>query len=81
MSGENLGDLNEYLFRQLDRLDQADPKDEQGVRVEVMRARAACDLGQAIVDSGTLYLKALKESSMTGSRVPRLLEVSRDGGR
>lgn len=75
MSGENLGSLNEYLFRQLDRLDQLDPKDADGVKTEVARARAACDVGQTIVESGKLYLAALQESSLSGEKMPRMLEV------
>ena len=79
MSGENINSLNEYLFRQLDRLDQADMGSPDEVRAEVDRARAVCQVGQTLVNSGHLMLKAAQESSMTGAPMPGMLSDGRGG--
>lgn len=79
MSGENLGDLNEYLFRQIDRLDQMELGDPGQVTAEVERARAVCQVGQAIIGSGALLLRARHESAVSGDEAPAMLSDGRRG--
>ncbi len=51
-----LGDLNNHLFAQLERLGEEDMKDEE-LQKEIGRARAITGLASQIIANGTLVLK------------------------
>ena len=51
-----LGDLNNHLFAQLERLSDEDIKGEQ-LQEEIMRAKAVTGLASQIIANGTLVLK------------------------
>jgi len=52
-----LGDLNNHLFAQLERLSDEDLKGEQ-LQEEIVRAKAVTGLASQIIANGTLVLKA-----------------------
>lgn len=54
-----LGDLNNYLFEQLERL-QDDELDVEGLDKEIKRSEAVVKVAKTIVDSGTLALQSKK---------------------
>jgi len=51
-----LGDLNNHLFAQLERLSDEDIKGEQ-LKEEMLRAKAVTGLASQIIANGTLVLK------------------------
>lgn len=51
-----LGDLNNHLFAQLERLGDEDLKGEK-LQEEIMRAKAVTGLASQIIANGTLVLK------------------------
>ena len=51
-----LGDLNNHLFAQLERLGEEDLKDED-LQKEISRAKAITGLASQIIANGTLVLK------------------------
>ncbi len=65
-----LGDLNNHLFAQLERLSDEDVKGEQ-LKEEMARAKAVTGLASQIIANGTLVLKA---------RMLQLEYGSEDGG-
>ena len=54
-----LSDLNNYLFEQLERL-QDDSLDESGLDKEIQRSEAVQKVAKAIIDNGQLALQAKK---------------------
>lgn len=56
----NLKDLNDYLFAQLDRLDNIDTSDEFELETEAKRADAICRVSAQIVANANVVLKAVK---------------------
>lgn len=52
---KSLGDLQNLLFKQLDRLDSVDKEDLDG---EINRAKAVSGIASQIISNGTLVLKA-----------------------
>lgn len=64
----NLKDLNDYLFAQLDRLDNADFKDGE-LMAEVERAECICKVSAQIISNANTVLSALrlKEQVMASS--------------
>ncbi len=54
-----LSDLNNYLFEQLERL-QDDSLDEAGLEKEIQRSEAVQKVAKTIIDNGTLALQAKK---------------------
>ena len=51
-----LGDLNNHLFAQLERLSEEDLKGEK-LQEEIVRAKAVTGLASQIIANGTLVLK------------------------
>jgi len=51
-----LGDLNNHLFAQLERLSDEDVKGEQ-LKEEILRSKAVTGLASQIIANGTLVLK------------------------
>lgn len=69
-----LGDLNNHLFAQLERLSDEDLTGEE-LDEEIRRAEAVCGVSTQIIANGTLVLKAekFKDDSLGDGKVPRFL--------
>ena len=71
-----LGDLNNHLFAQLEKLSDDDLKGEE-LKEEVTRTKAISLIAKQIIDNGTLVLEAKKmvEDSINADiELPRMLE-------
>jgi len=66
-----LSDLNNYLFAQLERLDDERLTDEQ-LSVETSRAKAITDVAKTIIDNAELVLNAAKYSTEYGDKSKRI---------
>lgn len=71
-----LTDLNNYLFEQLERLTD-DDLDEAALEKEIKRSQAVTNVARAVIENGTLALRAAKYSSEYGksAAVPGMLEA------
>ncbi len=73
-----LGDLNNHLFAQLEKLDDEDLNGEQ-MDAEIRRAEAMARIGEQIIKTGELQLKAMQHMDEYGyerkKTVPEMLEV------
>ena len=71
-----LGDLNNHLFAQLERLSDEDIKGEK-LREEINRAEAVSAIAQQIISNGALALKAKQIASNSldaDMKMPKMLE-------
>ena len=71
-----LGDLNNHLFAQLERLSDEDIKGEK-LMEEINRAEAVSTIAQQIISNGALALKAKQIASNSldaDMKMPRMLE-------
>ena len=72
-----LGDLNNHLFEQLERLNDEELKGEN-LKEEIMRAKAVTDIAAKIIDNANTVLDAKKLQSETLGRsnvtIPKMLE-------
>lgn len=71
-----LGDLNNHLFAQLERLSDEDLKGEQ-LQEEIQRAKTITAVSAQIINNGSLVLQAkrIQENSMNAeSKIPKMLE-------
>jgi len=72
-----LGDLNNYLFSSLERLDNEDLSNEE-LEKEISRSRAITNVASSIIANGALVLKAKiqYEENMRASNqsMPSMLE-------
>lgn len=71
-----LGDLNNHLFAQLERLSEEDLKGEH-LNEEITRARAVIGVAKQIIDTGALVLEAQKfidDKMNADSKLPKMLE-------
>lgn len=65
----NAGDLNDYMFEQLERLNELDVSDRDALAAEVRRAHAFCEVGQAIVANAKNVIEAQRmRQDYTGGR-------------
>jgi len=72
-----LGDLNNHLFAQLERLGDEDLTGDKLLE-EINRAKAVTDVASHIVSTGSLVLKAkiaYEESISLNSKKPDMLEA------
>lgn len=72
----SLGDLNNHLFAQLERLSDEDIKGEK-LKEEITRAKAVADIATKIIDNGNLVLQGQKFISDTydaDKKIPKMLE-------
>ena len=63
----NLGDLNNYLFNTLKRLDDKNLKGDE-LKDEILRAKSITDVASKIVDNANLVLNAEKFKAETLGR-------------
>lgn len=63
----NLGDLNNYLFNTLKRLDDKNLKGDE-LKNEILRAKSITDVASKIVDNANLVLNAEKFKAETLGR-------------
>jgi hypothetical protein len=78
-----LGDLNNHLFAQLERLSDEGIKGED-LEVEIKRARAITYVASQIIANGTLALEAQKlvgEGMSPSDKLPPMLEAESGGGK
>lgn len=71
-----LGDLNNHLFAQMERLSDEDLKGEKLVE-EMNRAKAVSDIAKQIISNGSLVLSAQKAADEyidAGLKKPKMLE-------
>ena len=71
-----LGDLNNHLFAQLERLGDEDLKGEQ-LQEEILRAKSINDVASRIIANGSLVLhaKKLMDDTMNADiKLPKMLE-------
>ena len=72
-----LGDLNNHLFAQLERLNDEELKGEE-LKEELMRANAITNVAREIISNGNLMLQATKLQVETLGRsqtnMPKMLE-------
>ena len=71
-----LNDLNNYLFAQMERLNEEDLREEK-LETEVKRTKAMVSVASAIVGNANLALQAIKaKDSMQGTdiKLPEMLE-------
>lgn len=61
-----LTDLNNYLFEQLERL-QDDDLDDEGLEKEIQRSEAVQKVAKTIIDNGQLALQAKKHMDEYGA--------------
>lgn len=71
-----LGDLNNHLFTQLERLGDEDIKGEE-LKEEINRAMAVSDIAAKIIANGSLVLQAQKlmdNRDSADTNLPKMLE-------
>ncbi|PSA91506.1 hypothetical protein C6370_18420 [Bacillus atrophaeus] len=71
-----LGDLNNHLFAQLERLSDEDLKGEE-LSQEIHRAKAVSDVATQIISNGSLVLRAktaYEENMEANATKPKMLE-------
>lgn len=71
-----LGDLNNHLFAQLERLSDEELKGDELIE-EIGRARAVTDVAAQIIENGSLVLKAQKvydDLIDANAKKPKMLE-------
>lgn len=71
-----LGDLNNYLFAQLERLDD-ESLSEEGLNKEINRSKAMSSIAAQIIGGGNLVLKAkvaYEETDNADKTKPPMLE-------
>lgn len=71
-----LGDLNNHLFAQLERLNDEDLKGDE-LAEEITRAKAVNDVASRIVANASLVLQAKKlqaNSLNADAKIPKMLE-------
>lgn len=76
MIKNTLGDLNGYLFEQLERLNDED-LDEDMLKTELRRSKAVAEVAKQIIENGKLVLDAQKfvdKRNDAENVLPKLLE-------
>ncbi len=71
-----LGDLNNYLFETLERLND-DTLTEAELEKEITRSQAVTAVAEAVIHNGELTLKAIKHADEWNKTVPPMLQGSK----
>ena len=79
MARNTLGDLNNHLFAQLERLGEEELKGEQ-LKEEINRTKSISEIAKNIIANGTLALNVQKfyegdEKMNADAKKPRMLEM------
>lgn len=78
-----LGDLNNHLFAQLEKLNDDDLNGEE-LESEIKRSEAMAKIADQIIKNGELQFKAMKHMDEYGyerqKAIPEMLEVRSGGG-
>lgn len=75
-----LGDLNNHLFAQLERLSDEELKGEK-LADEINRSKAVMGIAKNIIDTGNLVLdgqKFLDDKMNADTKLPKMLEGNRE---
>ena len=70
---DKLSDLNEYLFAQLEKIQDEDLTEEQ-LNLELKRTSAICKVGSVIVKNAGMVLKGMEFAGQSAERIPFLRE-------
>ena len=75
MTKNTLGDLNGYLFEQMERLNN-DELTGEALQEEINRSRAIGDVAKSIIQNGNLVLQARRfaDDRFDAGPTPRMLE-------
>ena len=68
-----LGDLNNHLFMQLERLNDEDLKGDK-LTEEIERSKAVTNIAKEIIANANIVLQAKKYTTEDLSEVPKMLE-------
>jgi hypothetical protein len=75
-----LGDLNNHLFAQLERLNDEDIKGED-LKEEIERSKAVMGIAKNIIDTGSLVLQGQKfigDRMNADAKLPKMLEGGKE---
>lgn len=74
-----LGDLNDIIFRQLDRLEGQKPSEPEAMAAEIERAKTVQGLAATVIQNGRLVLDAVRTSEAVGQElaVPSMLTAGK----
>lgn len=70
--GNTMGDLNNHLFAQLERLGD-ETMDADQTKMEIERARAMTGIAQQVIANANTVLRAAEFSDMSGRETPKML--------
>lgn len=75
-----LGDLNNHLFVQLERLGDEDVKGEE-LKEEINRSKAIMGIAKNIIDNGSLVLESQKfmDDRFNNQDLPKMLDGGKNG--
>lgn len=79
----NLADLANMLFEQMDKLDDIETTNTKKMKNEIERTEAKLSLAKGIIEIGKLQLQAQKQLSGYRNKdevIPELLEAKRTAG-
>ena len=77
MEMNDLGNLNDYMFEQVERLNELDLTDLDGTKAEIARSRALLEVGKVIIENAQTVLEATRfKSDFPGTQAtPRMLDA------